>query len=220
MKLQMKIKIQVIYNNILLWVNIKAKKSVIISKNPQNSVGIPTTKEELVKSLMQMQKENQTNSYLKQLKSNNQNNQNVNKSTVHDTQQLADQIKKNNLIPSEKETSKPQFDQTFGKGINANELLQSEIQSVSQTEISPKFKTKKVEFKNGWTLKAPVLEDDDGNLTDINGEREGILFSPNHSQYKVKFSKMAGSSMGVLNDFENQKVFFINLQTKEITPTG
>ena len=138
------------------------------------------------------------------------------KGTINDTEALASQIMANNLIDKADLEGTSEKDKTIDFD---GKLEQSEFGSMkSVEEPQADFEKGIVEFESGWTFTGGVHRED--NVLDIQEEREGLLESPQAIQYHVKFSKMKGTRMGVFNDYVQQKVFFVNLDLKTVTPTG
>ena len=123
------------------------------------------------------------------------------KGTVNDTEALAKKIKSNNLIPIEKKDEKD--------SINLDEvkLHQSEFQSIHSEKAN-------YTFSNGWEFLGEVENDD------LKDGIEGLLKSPTGDMFDVKFTKMKGTNMGVMNDFIKRKVFFVNMDLKTVTPSA
>jgi hypothetical protein len=164
---------------------------------------IPTTKEELVKSIIGMKQEGNQNleKVMEKEKEQEPEVKPEDKGTINDTNALANQIKSNNLIEVEKEKESINLDEV------KKDLEKSEFQSIHSEKAN-------YSFNNGWAFLGEVEEDglEDGV--------EGLLKSPEGQLFDVKLTKMGGTNMGVFNDFIQKKVFFVNFDSKTITPSA
>ena len=180
-------------------------KSIIVTKNEGGTSSVPTNKEELIKSIIGMKKEGDQN--LEQIMEKDKGPlaevKDEDKGTVNDAQALANQIKSNNLIPVEKDKDK--------ESINLDEvkkgLQQSEFQSIHSEKAN-------FTFSNGWEFLGEVENDK------LENGVEGLLKSPSGDMFDVKYTQMAGTNMGVMNDFFKKKVFFVNFDSKTVTPSA
>ena len=123
------------------------------------------------------------------------------KGTINDMTALANQIKSNNLIEVEKEKDSINLDEV------KKDLEQSEFQSIKSERAN-------YTFANGWAFLGEV----EGGVLDDGVE--GLLKSPTGDLFDVKLTKMGGTNMGVFNDFIQRKVFFVNLDSKTVTPSA
>lgn len=174
---------------------------MIISKGQAGAnTQVPTTKEELVKSIIGMKKENDQN--LNQVLTQGPPEVKAeDKGTINDAEALANQIKSNNLIAVDKEKESIDLEQVK-KG-----LEKSEFQSIHSEKAN-------YTFANKWEFLAEV---DNGELLD---GVEGLLKSPGGEMFDVKLTRMAGTNMGVMNDYIKRKVFFVNFDANIVTPSG
>ena len=164
------------------------------------NTNIPTTKEELVKSIIGMKQEGDHN-LDKVLDKDPGEVKPEDKGTVNDAQALANQIKSNNLITIEKEKDSIDLDQVK-KG-----LEKSEFQSIHSEKAN-------YTFANKWEFLGEVDNDE------LKDGVEGFLKNPSGEMYDVKLTMMAGTKMGVFNDFIKKKVFFVNFDAKTVTPSA
>lgn len=178
-------------------------KSIIVTKNEGGVSSVPTNKEELIKSIIGMKKEGDQNLEKIMEKDSKPLVAKEDKGTVNDIQTLADQIKSNNLIPIEKDKDKESINLDDVK----NGLHQSEFQSIHSEKAN-------YVFSNGWEFLGEVENDK------IENGVEGLLKSPSGDMFDVKYTQMAGTNMGVMNDFFKKKVFFVNFDSKTVTPSA
>lgn len=184
-------------------IEVMSKKSMIIAKGQAGGQSqVPTTKEELVKSIIGMKKEGDQN--LNQMMGPDEGATEVkaeDKGTINDAEALANQIKSNNLITIEKEKESIDLDQV------KQGLEKSEFQSIHSEKAN-------FTFANKWEFLGEVEK---GQLED---GVEGLLKSPDGDMFDVKLTKMGGTNMGVFNDYFKRKVFFVNFDAKTVTPSS
>ena len=143
-----------------------SKKSVIISKGQANAQ-VPTTKEELVKSIIGMKKEGDQNLNQVLDKDTPLEVKPEDKGTINDAEALANQIKSNNLITIDKEKDSIDLDQV------KKDLHKSEFESIHSEKAN-------YTFANGWEFLGEV---ENGQLDD---GVEGLLKSPGGDLFDVK----------------------------------
>ena len=179
---------------------------------------VPTNKADLIKSIINIQKNPEENKNMNAILKEEVEVEEVkevkpeDKGTINDLQAIASQILDKNLIKKD-EVKKP-VESNKSIDLDQINLNQSEFQSVDSDALEDGYTKAEYVFNNdGWVYKGKMKE---GQLKE---DSEGELKNANEERYTVKLSLMKGSKMGVFNDFLRQKVFFVNFETKTVTPT-
>ena len=191
--------------------NPATKQSVILMKSGIGGGGqVPTNKQELVKSILG--RKNQPNNIpLNQIVRDATGNEPKNRESINDMKRIANEIEDKGLL-AKPEAQEESIDLNHITGDLKNGDFKSHL-SDSILETKPVVH----QFENGYQYEGVTEEGSE----EFKQNKTGKLLDKEKGEiYSVKLTMMGGTKMGVFNDFQKQKVFFVDFEKNVVTPSG
>lgn len=187
------------------------KQSVILMKSGMGGTGVPTNKQDLVKSIVGMKK-NANNRKLNNMVQDATGNNPNNRDSINDMKRIANEIEKKGLVKKEPNPEEESIDLRHVTGDLKNGDFKSEFED-SILEAKPMTH----QFENGFQYEGVTEEGTDVFKQNKTGK---LLDKEGGNIYSVKLTMMGDTKMGVFNDFAKQKVFFVDFDKNIVTPSS